>query len=155
MLYLPPYTTHILQPLDLKLFALLQVAYQKGVKAKSWFQGFYKVDKVEFLEILQDAYDEAFTTKNILSGWQVVGLSPFNLEMVMKTLPSTNIEPPRPKTPLVTFTANGESVEVQVTPTNSMEVRALFEKILRSNVDLEVVEKESLKGDFATFICLL
>lgn len=63
LLCLPPHKTHILQPLDIKLFASLQIAYQKGIRARSRFQEFYQVDKVELFEVLQDARNKAFTTK--------------------------------------------------------------------------------------------
>jgi len=120
---------------------LLQTAYQKDVRAKSWFQGFYQVDKVEFLEILQDARDTAFTTKNILSGWQAARLSLFNPEIIMKTLPFANIKPPRPQTPSITFTANSKSIEVQVTLANSIQVKALFKEVLQGDLDLAIAFK--------------
>jgi hypothetical protein len=129
--------------LDIKLFAPLQIAYQKGVRARSRFQGFYQVDKVEFLEVLQDARDKAFTTKNILSGWQAAGLSPFNPEIILQTLPSTDTKSlSRPQTPSVTFTsATGESIRVLVTPANSTHVKALFEEVLQGDLDPAIALK--------------
>jgi hypothetical protein len=113
LLCLPAHSTHILQPLDLKLFSPLQTVYQKELKAKSRFQIQYHVDKVEFLEILQNARDKAFTTKNILSSWEAAGLSPFNPEVVLKTLPSV-VEKAlifQPQSPLLIYTSEtSESV---------------------------------------------
>jgi hypothetical protein len=45
------YTTHILQPLDVGIFAALAALYKKGVRKQSQFLINYSIDKVDFLEI--------------------------------------------------------------------------------------------------------
>jgi hypothetical protein len=138
LLCLPPHSTHILQPLDIKLFSPLQTAYQKELKAKSRFQGQYHVDKVEFLEILQNARDKAFTTKNILSGWEAAGLSPFNPEVILNTLPSVERKPSpsKPQSVSLAITSEtGDPIFIPLTPSNSKQVKDILDDVLQSDLD--------------------
>jgi hypothetical protein len=65
LLYLPPHTTHILQPLDVRIFALLAALYKKGVRERSRFLIDYSINKVDFLEIYKVARAGAITELNI------------------------------------------------------------------------------------------
>jgi DDE superfamily endonuclease len=49
------YTTHILQLLDVGIFALLAALYKKRVCKRSRFLIDYSIDKVDFLEIYKIA----------------------------------------------------------------------------------------------------
>ena len=96
------------------------------------------------MEILQNAQDKAFTTKNILSGWQAAGLLPFNPEVILKTLPSIDAttSPSRPQMPLLTYTSEtGESIHIPVTPKNSAQVKVLFEEILQGDLNPVIASK--------------
>ena len=50
LLCLPPHATHILQPLDVGLFAPLASAYKKNIYSITQLGASYYVDKVDFLE---------------------------------------------------------------------------------------------------------
>jgi len=60
LLCLPPHTTHMLQLLDVGLFAPLASLYKKGIQERSRFLINYSIDKVDFLEIYRSAREEAF-----------------------------------------------------------------------------------------------
>jgi hypothetical protein len=49
------HTTHLLQPLDVGIFAALATAYKAGVLEWSKYIVSYNIDKLEFLEILGGA----------------------------------------------------------------------------------------------------
>jgi hypothetical protein len=64
-LCLPLHATHILQLLDVRIFAPLAALYKKGVRERLWFLINYSIDKVDFLEIYSLACKEAFRESNI------------------------------------------------------------------------------------------
>jgi len=65
LLCLPPHTTHLLQPLDVDIFAPLATAYKASVREQSKYIINYNIDKVDFLEIIGAAQDQAITAVNI------------------------------------------------------------------------------------------
>jgi hypothetical protein len=83
LLCLPPHSTHILQPLDVGVFAPLAIAYTNGVHSRTRFGASYSIDKVDFLEIYQEARDKAISVGNVLSAWEKTGLSPLNPDIVL------------------------------------------------------------------------
>ena len=84
LLCLPPHTTHLLQPLDVGVFAPLSEAYRSSVCKKSKYLYTYSVDKVAFLQILGDAREEAITLTNIEKAWAKIGLELFNPKIIME-----------------------------------------------------------------------
>jgi 4-hydroxybenzoate polyprenyltransferase len=65
MLFLPPYTSHVLQPLDLAVFSALKRAYRKQVNNLLIFCNDTTVfGKRSFLEAYRIARDKAVTEKN-------------------------------------------------------------------------------------------
>src|SRR5450432_2530559 len=49
VLYLPIYSTHITQPLDIGVFRLLIIAYSKGVLERGEYSLIYSINKIQFL----------------------------------------------------------------------------------------------------------
>ena len=131
LLCLPPHTTHILQPLDVGIFAALAALYKKGVRERSRFLVDYSIDKVDFLEIYRSAREGAFTESNISKAWKAVGLEPFDPDVVLKQLPGQTLATIRPSTPLVivSLSARGDTVQVPITLANVAQVEELFEQI--------------------------
>jgi hypothetical protein len=86
LLCLPPHTTHLLQPLDIGLFAPLSVYYKNNIRDNTKFGYNYSVDKLAFLESYCRARDSAFTTENIQKAWKKSGLEPFCPSVVVGTL---------------------------------------------------------------------
>ena len=64
-LCLPPHTTHLLQPLDVGIFAALATAYKASVREQSKYIVSYNIDKVDFLEIIGAAQQKAITPINV------------------------------------------------------------------------------------------
>ena len=87
LLYLPAHTTHILQPLDIGIFAPLATVYKNHVQRITRLGASYSIDKVDFLELYQLARTEAITPINIQKAWVVIGLSPFKPEIVLQHFP--------------------------------------------------------------------
>jgi hypothetical protein len=65
LLCLPPHTTHLLQPLDISLFAPLALYYKSKIRDTCKFGYNYTVDKMAFLDAYLKARDKAFTVTNI------------------------------------------------------------------------------------------
>jgi hypothetical protein len=86
LLCLPPHSTHILQLLDVRIFAALAALYKKGVCERSRFLIDYSIDKVDFLEIYKRARAGAITESNISKAWKAVRLDPFEPDMVLRQL---------------------------------------------------------------------
>ncbi|KAL2116265.1 hypothetical protein VTJ04DRAFT_8432 [Mycothermus thermophilus] len=81
-LYLPPHTSHVLQPLDLAVFGPLKGAYRKKISHYSSPTDSSIVGKQNLLICLAAARKEAITAHNIKSGWRASGLWPVCLYAV-------------------------------------------------------------------------
>ncbi|OCK99566.1 uncharacterized protein K441DRAFT_539457, partial [Cenococcum geophilum 1.58] len=63
-LYMPPYLSYLLQPLDVSCFATLKYIYY--------------ITKLDFITAYLTAYIEALTASNIYSGFAAIGLVLFD-----------------------------------------------------------------------------
>jgi hypothetical protein len=86
LLCLLPYTTHLLQPLDIGLFAPLASYYKSEIQDTCKFGYNFSVDKIVFLEAYLKARDKAFTVSNIEKSWKKSGLHLFLLSLVIEKL---------------------------------------------------------------------
>ncbi|KAM4066766.1 DDE superfamily endonuclease [Hirsutella rhossiliensis] len=76
LLFLPPHTSHVLQPLDLSVFSPLKHYYRKQVGFLSLLTDSSPVGKQNFLSCYQKAREQALTASNIKGGWKATGLWP-------------------------------------------------------------------------------
>lgn len=93
-LYIPPHSSHLLQPIDLVCFSPVEKAC--GYQAEFLMCIYINhVTKIGFLPYLMVAFDASSPLSNKLGDFWVDGLVPFNLEVVIKYLdnrPSTSVE---------------------------------------------------------------
>ncbi|XP_044723684.1 DDE superfamily endonuclease domain-containing protein [Hirsutella rhossiliensis] len=68
LLFLPPHTSHVLQPLDLSVFSALKHYYRKQVGFLSLLTDSSPVGKQNFLSCYQKAREQALTVSNIKGG---------------------------------------------------------------------------------------
>ncbi|MDB5910656.1 MAG: transposase [Massilia sp.] len=79
LLFLPPHTSHVLQPLDLAVFSALKTAYRKELGNLVNLTDSTAVGKRGFLNCYQRARLASLTGQNIRSGWKATGLWPVTM----------------------------------------------------------------------------
>ena len=79
---LPPHTTHLCQPLDKGPFAPLKVEWRKAVQRFVSEQRGREVTIYDFNTVFKDAWYNALTANNILAGFRITGVFPFNRNAV-------------------------------------------------------------------------
>lgn len=79
LLYLPPHTSHVLQPLDQSVFGPLKAAYKKELGYLQQWNDSTVVGKRNFLACYRKARQSAFTAQNVRSGWKSTGLWPVSI----------------------------------------------------------------------------
>lgn len=95
LLILPPHTSHMLQPLDVSVFAPLKHAL--GVETdKASRLDYGRIPRVEWTRMYIRAREKALTSANILSGWKATGLQPLSAITVLDKLKATSIPQPLP-----------------------------------------------------------
>ncbi|KAI0996264.1 hypothetical protein K3495_g11915 [Podosphaera aphanis] len=99
MVYMPPHTSHILQPLDLLCFSSLKARYRRLIEDLSTIHDSAPIKKQRFIKCYNEARNERLTVIQIKGGWRAAGLFPFNRQKGLKNpftqLPSQS----RPITP--------------------------------------------------------
>jgi hypothetical protein len=85
LLILPPHTSHVLQPLDVGVFAPLKraLASETDVVARL---DYGRIQRVEWTEMYIRAREKALTSANIASGWKATGLEPLSPIHVLEKL---------------------------------------------------------------------
>ena len=76
-LYMPPYSSYLLQPLDISCFITLKRLYSRLIEDYIRLSIYY-INKLDFITVYLTAYTEALTASNIYSGFAVIGLVLFN-----------------------------------------------------------------------------
>ncbi|OHW97453.1 transposase [Colletotrichum incanum] len=92
LLFLPPHTSHVLQPLDQSIFGPVKAAYRKELGYLSQWNDSTIVGKRNFIGCYQKARLAGLTMDNIKSGWKYTGLWPVSMAKPLMSplmLPST------------------------------------------------------------------
>ena len=76
-IYLPPYLTHLLQPLDLIIFLVLKHLYLAKVD-KYIARGITSINRNYFLNFFSKIWPYIYTPKPINSAFKAAGRFPFN-----------------------------------------------------------------------------
>jgi len=97
---MPPHSSHLLQPLDVRCFAPLKRAYGREIEVlmKSYIN---HVTKTEFFIAFQTAFFVVFTKENVKSRFRGAGLVPLDPEVALSKLDVklrtlTPASPPQP-----------------------------------------------------------
>ncbi|KAI3532057.1 transposase [Colletotrichum abscissum] len=101
LLFLPPHSSHVLQPLDQSVFSPVKSAYRKELGYLSQWNDSTIIGKRNFLDCYQKARLAGLSVSNIRSGWKWTGLHPVALVkplMNPMVLPEPPAKPTTPKT---------------------------------------------------------
>ena len=85
VLYMPPHSSHLLQPLDVGCFSPLKRSYGQQVENRIRL-GVNHIDKLEFLAIYKQARMNTLTEINVRSGFAATGLVPYDPDRVLSRL---------------------------------------------------------------------
>ena len=123
--------------MNIGVFSSYAHYYKKGLLNCCHFTAYYSVDKIDFLEILQEARAQVLMMEIISKAWQKSGLFSSNPEIGLQQLLLYSHPISRPSTPVtsqipsLTFTAsNGEVFEAALTPRNMIKVENLVKRVL-------------------------
>jgi DDE superfamily endonuclease len=134
-LCMPPYTSHILQPLDVGCFAPLKRAYKEEIRVLANCH-INHIDKKAFLAAFTQVFDKAFSKDNILSSFRATGLVLDSPEVVLSKL---EVKPRTPTPPLP-----GPTPWQPKTPSNAWEIEAQTTLILKRIRDHKSSSPESI-----------
>ena len=162
LLFLPPHTSHVLQPLDLLVFSSLKSHYQTAVGFLALLTDSSPIGKQNFLTCYSKARKEALTAKIIKAGWKATGLWPKSMAKPLLSpllLENSNIgkkslqasqsksKPLTMDSPLVLLSTPRKSMEVKAQVArfqslgtdNPFTQRILFRKIIKGFEDQESI----------------
>ncbi|KZL85197.1 transposase [Colletotrichum incanum] len=91
-LYMPPHSSHKLQPLNIRCFSPLKYSYGKEIKKIMRMQ-ISHITKDDFFPAFKAAFFASIGENNVRAGFRQAGLVPFNPEVVLSRLDF------KPKTP--------------------------------------------------------
>jgi hypothetical protein len=93
---MPPYSSHLLQPLDVGCFSPLKRAYSDEINSLAQYST-KKVKKEAFLLAFKAAFEKLITKENICAGFRGARLVPYNPEAVISKLNVVLHTPTPPK----------------------------------------------------------
>ena len=80
------YAIHFLQSLNINVFCLLTNDYIKNFIHHIKFSKIYNIDKIDFLDLFQNACKNSVKTNHIQSVWASTGLIFYDSELVLNKL---------------------------------------------------------------------
>jgi len=123
-LCLLPYSTHLLQSLNVKVFSSLTKAYKKLVYEHFHYNA-VNVSKVNFLHYYQKARSTAITTRNVLSAWWAAELVSYDSSIITSNLSQST-------TSFFAFFTNFNEVQINitVTPHTATQINQFVNEVL-------------------------
>jgi hypothetical protein len=82
---MPSHLSHLLQPLNIRVFSPLKQAYSRKIKELIKYHITY-ITKVEFFSAFKAAFSEVFIESNIRAGFRGSGLVPIDPNAVLLKL---------------------------------------------------------------------
>jgi DDE superfamily endonuclease len=89
LLIMPPHCSHLLQPLDVGVFAAFKRAHANETDITSRLSS-QRIPRPEWVQMFIRARSKAVNVDNILSGWRGAGLIPSDPQKVLNRLPRTS-----------------------------------------------------------------
>lgn len=83
LLTLPPHTSDVLQPLDLRMFSPLKTKYRDKLYGLQQMSDTATTKKKEFLNLYREARQETMNKRNIHACWKKAGIVPWDVESVV------------------------------------------------------------------------
>jgi hypothetical protein len=114
-LFMPPHSSHLLQPLDVVPYSLLKRHYGDGISLLARSR-IHHIDREIFLPAFKAALEKTFTPENVRAGFRGAGLAPHDPDVVLSKL-DMQLRTPTPPTP-------GTVVWEAQTPRNACEMEA-------------------------------
>ena len=149
LLCLSTHIIHLLQSLDVEIFASLTTAYKSYVQRITRLETSYSIDKTDFLEIYQQARHEAITSLNIRKSWTATKLLPFSLELILQHFPSKKLDQPQqynivirsttPAEATVTYIDFKDGLEVVLTSANTSQVQQLIRQAIEGSTSGQIL----------------
>jgi hypothetical protein len=85
LLYIPPHTSHVLQPLDVGCFSAAKAAYRRSLSILPGIYSKEHVSKEQCVDLYINARIAGLEKSNIRSGWKKSGLWPINIAKPLDT----------------------------------------------------------------------
>jgi hypothetical protein len=145
---LPPYSTHRLQPLDVGLFSPLATYYSQQIdKLLAESQGLVRLTKRDFWPLFCEAWNQAFTAKNVRSAWETTGIYPFNPNKVLSIFvhpeATSQTSPKQIKTPISTRAIRRTFKQLQKEGQVGERAKILLHVSEKLAAELEIVRYEN------------
>ena len=130
-----PHLTDVIQPLDKAVFSALKASFRK--KEKHWKRKNHHRAPcpADFVQLWTDAYVDAVTPRNILSGFRSCGISPFDHQFFLEHCPRERIQHQDP--PACPASPTHSPVASQDPPQNSSQGSSQNSSAAPSQVSLK------------------
>lgn len=166
LVFLPPHSSHVLQPLDLGVFSPLKTRYRKSIADLAHLDDTTPVKKQRFIHCYSLARVEALTPRVLRAGWKAAGLFPWNPQkglqssQVKQLVQKRAVTPPEQSTLQITWKTPKSSQQLHITVQTlrkskepDQTVRYIFDKagkaIARLNAEqalsLHIIEAQEAK----------
>ena len=128
LLYLPPHSSHILQPLDVGVFATLKAHYRAEVADLYIYDNSQPVKKQEFLKYYIWARNKCFKPSRLQSGWKGAGIFPWRPSKVFKSSQQKDMKAKAQVTPPKKQNPRNQGDEWE-TPKDHKSVHTMFVRL--------------------------
>jgi len=135
---LPPHSSHLTQPLDIGVFSSLK-AHMTHEMDGYIRTGIPRLQKVEWLHAFVVARAQAFTYRNVWSGWAGTGLNPFNPDKVLSRVPNPLPSTPPLRQPTPEYDHSLNNPELNSSPTDTPALRSANTEIIERARDRQAI----------------
>ncbi len=154
LLCLSTHTTHLLQSLDVEVFASLTTAYKTHVQRVTWLEISYSINKTNFLKLYQLTRHETITSLNIRKSWTATELLSFSSVLVLQHFSSVKklkqsqqynivIHSSTSFEATVTYIDSDKNLEVILTSANISQVQQLIKQAIKESTSDQILQKMS------------
>jgi 4-hydroxybenzoate polyprenyltransferase len=128
LIYLPPHTSHLTQPLDVGVFAALKKYFHQETDKFADLEARSPIQKQHFIEAYKIASDKAFTSNNIRGGFHGAGITPCDAQKAISKVVAEERLHPKSAAPKTPPKKNQLSDDIWSTPKNSKDVSRLLKR---------------------------